>query len=197
MGLDASKSHVEIERRFLVDMQGAQPWREGERSSQISQFYLHSNEVVEDEGWLSYMGVHRFQKMDESELELFRAESSWIARLRLVDDQAVFTLKGRRTNASAYELEWELSLPIGQRIVKTDAYPSVSKCRYYWRGKDGLLWEVDEFQRELEGLILAEVELPDEEHPVELPDWLSLEVTGDRGWSNAQLAHAGRPVKQH
>jgi adenylate cyclase len=197
MGLDASKSHVEIERRFLVDMQGAQPWREGERSSQISQFYLHSNEVVEDEGWLSYMGVHRFQKMDESELELFRAESSWIARLRLVDDQAVFTLKGRRTNASAYELEWELSLLIGQRIVRTDAYPSVSKCRHEWRGKDGVLWEVDEFQRELEGLILAEVELPDEEHPVELPDWLGLEVTGDRGWSNAQLAHAGRPVKQH
>ena len=102
MGLDASKSHVEIERRFLVDMQGAQLWREGERSSQISQFYLHSNEVVEDEEWLSYMDVHRFQKMNESELELFRAESSWIARLRLVDDQAVFTLKGRRTNASAY-----------------------------------------------------------------------------------------------
>ena len=197
MGLDASKSHVEIERRFLVDMQGAQPWREGERSSQISQFYLHSNEVVEDEGWLSYMDVHRFQKMNESELELFRAESSWIARLRLVDDQAVFTLKGRRTNASAYELEWGLSLSIGQRIVKTDAYPSVSKCRYDWRGKDGLLWEVDEFQGELEGLILAEVELPDEEHPVELPDWLGLEITGDRGWSNAQLAHAGRPVKQH
>ena len=196
MGPDASKGHVEIERRFLVNTQGAQPWREGEKSSQISQFYLHSSEVVEEEGWLSYMGVCRFQKMEELELELFRAEPGWIARLRLVDDQAVFTLKGRRTNASAYELEWVVSLQIGQRIVTTDAYPSVSKCRYEWCGEDELLWEVDEFQGDLEGLMLAEVELPDEAHPVELPNWLGVEITGNRSWSNAQLARSGRPVKQ-
>lgn len=196
MGLDASKGHVEIERRFFVNTQATQPWREGERSSQISQFYLHSKEVAEDEGWLSYMGVRRFQKMDEPELELFRAEPDWIARLRLVDDQAVFTLKGRRTNATAYELEWVLPLKTGQHVVATGTYPSVSKCRYEWRGEDGLLWEVDEFQGELDGLVLAEVELPDENHPVELPPWLGLEITGDRSWSNAQLAHNGRPVKQ-
>lgn len=196
MGLDASKGHVEIERRFFVNTQATHPWREGEISSQISQFYLHSKEVAEDEGWLSYMGVRRFQKMDEPELELFRAEPDWIARLRLVDDQAVFTLKGRRTNATAYELEWVLPLKTGQHVVSTGTYPSVSKCRYEWRGEDGLLWEVDEFQGELDGLVLAEVELPDENHPVELPPWLGLEITGDRSWSNAQLAHNGRPVKQ-
>ena len=196
MGLDASKGHVEIERRFFVNTQATQPWREGEGSSQISQFYLHSKEVAEDEGWLSYMGVRRFQKMDEPELELFRAEPDWIARLRLVDDQAVFTLKGRRTNATAYELEWVLPLKTGQHVVATGTYPSVSKCRYEWRGEDGVLWEVDEFQGELDGLVLAEVELPDENHPVELPPWLGLEITGDRSWSNAQLAHNGRPVKQ-
>ena len=196
MGLDASKSHVEIERRFFVDNERAQPWRVGEGASQISQFYLRSNEVTESEGWLSYMGVSRFQKLEDSELELFRSESDWIARLRLVNDRAVFTLKGRRTNASAHELEWGLPLNIGHQIGATGAYPSVTKRRHEWRGADGLLWEVDEFEGELAGLILAEVELPDEHHPVELPLWLGLEITGDRSWSNAQLAHAGRPVKQ-
>ena len=161
MGLDTSKSHVEIERRFFVNLEAAQTWREGEGGSQISQFYLHSNEVAEGEGWLSYMGVSRFQKLEGSELELFRSESDWIARLRLVDDRAVFTLKGRRTNASAHELEWELPLNIGHQIGATGAYPSVTKRRHEWRGTDGLLWEVDEFQGGLDGLILSEVELPD------------------------------------
>ena len=196
MGLEVNKNYVEIERRFFVNLDGAQPWRNDEGASQISQFYLRSNEVTESEGLLSYMGVSRFQKLEDSELELFRSESDWIARLRLVDDRAVFTLKGRRTNASAHELEWELPLNIGHQIGATDAYPSVRKRRHEWRGADGLLWEVDEFEDELAGLILAEVELPDENHPVELPLWLGLEITGDRSWSNAQLAHAGRPVKQ-
>ena len=196
MGFGARKSHIEIERRFFVNVQGTHPWREGEGSSQISQFYLHSNEVIQSEGWLSYMGVKRFQKMAESELELFQTEADWIARMRLVDERAVFTLKGRRTNASAHELEWGLPLALGHQIAATGAYPSVSKRRYEWRGADGLLWEVDEFEGELAGLILAEVELPEEDHPVELPPWLGLEITGDHSWSNAQLAHAGRPVKQ-
>jgi CYTH domain-containing protein len=196
MGLEVNKNYVEIERRFFVNLDGAQPWRNDEGASQISQFYLRSNEVTESGGLLSYMGVSRFQKLEDSELELFRSESDWIARLRLVDDRAVFTLKGRRTNASAHELEWELPLNIGHQIGATDAYPSVRKRRHEWRGADGLLWEVDEFEDELAGLILAEVELPDENHPVELPLWLGLEITGDRSWSNAQLAHAGRPVKQ-
>lgn len=196
MGVGNDMAHVEIERRFFVSLEGAQPWREGEGSSQISQFYLHSNEVFEGEGVLSYMSVKRFQKMDASEVALYRTETDWIARLRLVDDRAVFTLKGRRTNASAHELEWEVPLAIGEAIVASGTYPSVTKRRYRWLGMDGLLWEVDEFEGSLNGLVLAEVELPDETHPVDLPSWLGIEITGNRGWSNAQLAHVGPPVKQ-
>ncbi len=195
MGLDDSMEHVEIERRFFVDGDGGSPWRKGEGSSEISQFYLSTDGVAEDDGWLSYMGVHRFHKMEGSELELFRSLADWIARLRLVDDCAVFTFKGRRTEASAHELEWEVPLTVGEAIVASGTYPSVTKRRYRWLGMDGLLWEVDEFEGSLEGLVLAEVELPDENHPVDLPSWLGIEITGDRAWSNAQLAHVGPPLK--
>ena len=67
--------------------------------------------------------------------------------------------------------------------------PHVEKTRYYWTGEDDLIWEVDEFEGGLAGLILAEVELKDENQPVILPPWLGMELTGLSNWSNASLAN--------
>jgi adenylate cyclase len=55
-------------------------------------------------------------------------------------------------------------------------------------GTDGLVWEIDEFEGALAGLILAEVELSSEQQVVELPTWIGIELTGLRNWSNAALA---------
>ena len=51
-----------------------------------------------------------------------------------------------------------------------------------------MIWEVDEFEGGLAGLILAEVELVDENQEVNLPHWLGMELTGLASWSNAALA---------
>jgi adenylate cyclase len=50
------------------------------------------------------------------------------------------------------------------------------------------MWEVDEFEGGLAGLILAEVELLDESQEVIMPEWLGMELTGLKNWSNASLA---------
>ena len=55
-------------------------------------------------------------------------------------------------------------------------------------GADGLVWEIDEFEEGLAGLILAEVELSSEQQAVELPSWIGIELTGLKNWSNAALA---------
>jgi adenylate cyclase len=57
-----------------------------------------------------------------------------------------------------------------------------------WPGEDGLLWEVDEFEDRLAGLIIAEVELESEGQDVVIPPWAGLELTYLRGWSNASLS---------
>lgn len=53
------------------------------------------------------------------------------------------------------------------------------------------VWEIDEFVDR--DLVLAELELPDAEHPIEIPDWLApvlvREVTGERKYANSNLAH--------
>ena len=55
-------------------------------------------------------------------------------------------------------------------------------------GSDGLLWEIDEFEGSLAGLILAEVELESQDQLVEIPSWIGMELTGLGNWSNAALA---------
>jgi adenylate cyclase len=61
-------------------------------------------------------------------------------------------------------------------------------------------WEVDEFEGENAGLIIAEVELAAADQPIHLPDWVGEEVTDDPRYYNASLiAHpystwSGRPA---
>jgi adenylate cyclase len=51
-----------------------------------------------------------------------------------------------------------------------------------------MLWEVDEFHGANAGLIVAEIELPHEDHAFEKPDWLGEEVTSERRYSNSKLS---------
>jgi len=52
----------------------------------------------------------------------------------------------------------------------------------------GMLWEVDEFLGDNAPLVVAEIELPNEDHPFEKPDWLGEEVTHDSRYFNSALA---------
>jgi len=63
----------------------------------------------------------------------------------------------------------------------------IDKTRYIVPEQSGLKFEVDEFYGENEGLILAEIEIPSEDHPFEKPDWLGKEVTGVSRYYNLML----------
>jgi adenylate cyclase len=54
---------------------------------------------------------------------------------------------------------------------------------------EGLTWEVDVFEGDNDGLTLAEIELLDEHQPLELPDWIGAEITGQPQFYNSHLAH--------
>jgi CYTH domain-containing protein len=64
--------------------------------------------------------------------------------------------------------------------------PLIEKTRYKI-DYAGLIWEVDEFAGENQGLIIAEVELTDENQSIELPDWVGKEVSDDARYFNANL----------
>ena len=183
--------YMEIERRFFVADDGLRPWRMCEHQSQITQHYLDSVLFTNNENQLIYAGNLMLIEMNDEEKSLFEKTGEWTSRIRFTPESVFLTLKGKRTHSAAIELEWELDRGLGENIIGSKSHPSVSKTRYYWKGKDGMTWEVDEFEGVLEGLILAEIELPSIEHEPHLPEWLGEEVTGFHQWSNVSLAING------
>lgn len=52
------------------------------------------------------------------------------------------------------------------------------------------LWEVDFFHGNLQGLVIAEIELVHPDQEFVKPHWLGREITGDKQYSNYALAHS-------
>lgn len=109
-------------------------------------------------------------------------------RVRRYGDMACITVKG--ITRGAVRDEWEYPIPVADAEEMASRLAggwAIDKTRYYVE-RDGLTWEIDEFHGRHAGLILAEVELPDESTPVSIPDFISREVTGDPAYYNSVLA---------
>lgn len=111
-------------------------------------------------------------------------------RIRVKGDKGYITVKGIGNATGAERFEWEKEIPVGDVRAMLDlAEPGViDKTRYLVKNTDGIhTWEVDEFYGENEGLIVAEVELSDENETFDRPAWLGEEVTGDPRYFNSML----------
>ena len=71
----------------------------------------------------------------------------------------------------------------------------VSKTRHRLAVEPGLLAELDVFDGDHDGLLVAEIEFPSVEASERFapPAWLGREVTGDRRYANQSLALEGTP----
>ena len=109
-------------------------------------------------------------------------------RVRLVGDQGYITIKGSTKGFSRAEYEYPLPAEDAQEMLDNLCdRPLIEKTRYKIE-LAGLIWEVDEFAGENQGLIVAEVELTDENQTLELPDWIDVEVSDDPRYFNVNLA---------
>ena len=183
-------SMLEIERRFLVDGRGEKPWRNASEHFEIRQLYLDSTLIVPTNcrTGLSYAGIEIITNLDNEIFNDIHQNEDWVTRVRKKGDLFFFTVKGKTEGIATKEHEFEIASDIFSKILKGKDYPEVVKTRFNWLSEDNMIWEVDEFEGNLAGLIIAEVELPDENHEIELPSWLGMEITYAKGWSNADLA---------
>ncbi len=179
--------YIEIERRFLVDGREQKPWRIGSSASDIKQYYLPQGALSLQEGTL-LMDSMELVEPNEEEIEIWRTIQQWTVRIRVRDGVFFLTCKSKMSHAAAHELEWIIDAKTGASLVRVGGFPHVEKTRYVWPGPDGKVWEVDEFEGPLAGLILAEVELQQTEEEVEIPGWVGQEITGLPSWSNKSLA---------
>ena len=109
-------------------------------------------------------------------------------RVRLVGEQGYLTIKGLSQGISRAEYEYSIPAEDAQEMLdKLCDRPLIEKTRYKIE-LAGLTWEIDEFAGENQGLIVAEVELTDENQTIELPDWIDKEVSDDSRYYNVNLA---------
>jgi adenylate cyclase len=109
-------------------------------------------------------------------------------RVRIEDGRrATLTVKSARAQIRRLEFEYEIPVQDAAALLDLREGAIVQKLRYKLPWYD-LVWEIDLFQGENEGLTIAEVELPHEDKVFDKPDWLGEEVTSDLRYSNASLA---------
>ena len=90
-------------------------------------------------------------------------------RVRTRDGEASLTIKGEARGTSRAEFEYPIPLEDANEILETLCLePLIEKRRYLVEHGD-LTWEVDEFQAANQGLIIAEVELEDEDQATKKP----------------------------
>lgn len=107
-------------------------------------------------------------------------------RVRIINKQAFITIKGKNEKTVRQEFEYEIPYNDGLALLKLCETPLIEKTRFIVKHQDRL-WEIDKFEGENEGLIIAELELESEEEKVELPNWVGEEVSLDKRYYNSSL----------
>lgn len=110
-------------------------------------------------------------------------------RIRIKGDKGFISVKGEASQSGLSRLEWEMEIPYKDafQMLELSKYNVISKIRHIVYFKEQL-FEVDIFEGNNLGLIMAEIELSSEKDSVELPDWIHKEVTGDIRYYNSYLA---------
>jgi adenylate cyclase len=130
---------------------------------------------------------------DEIEQGYLAIGSEGEVRLRRKGDRLLLTAK-RGEGLSRDEAEVELDPESFEELWPLAEGRRLRKRRHLVPDGD-LTIEVDVYQGDLEGLVVAEIEFPSEEaaRDFEAPEWLGEEVTGDERYLNETLATSGRP----
>ena len=110
-------------------------------------------------------------------------------RVRIVGDRGYLAIKGENEGIVRAEFEYPIPLDDAEIMLTTLCRPPfIEKIRYRIPQGD-LIWEIDEFSGENQGLIIAEVELQTEHQAIALPDWIGQEVTADPRYYNSNLVN--------
>ena len=125
-------------------------------------------------------------------------------RVRIRDDEAFITIKGPSLNGGLSRFEWEKAIDVADAkallqlalpgeiqktrwIIPAESIQKSGASEHSDKINNKLFWEVDEFHGRLNGMIIAEIELDNEEQRFIKPDFIGDEVTGNPKYYNSNL----------
>lgn len=136
--------------------------------------------LVTGEGWRTTSG--RLIRQGYLSLDPERT-----VRIRSAGDSAWITIKGLSNGPTRAEFEYPVPTHDLQPLLDLCHRPLVEKTRHRVE-HEGHTWEIDEFHGDNAGLVVAEIELEQEDATIPLPGWLGREVTTDRRYFNSNLS---------
>ncbi len=129
-----------------------------------------------------------YKKFDISQ-GFISTDKNAVVRIRITDDKAFITIKGKSNKSGTTRYEWEKEIPLddAKQLMLLSKTSPIVKTRYLVKIKIHT-FEVDVFFGDNAGLVIAEIELTDEHEIFIKPDWLGEEVTGKLKYYNVMLA---------
>jgi adenylate cyclase len=139
--------------------------------------------LVRDESWRRQ--VYRSVQMRQGYLVSDAVRS---VRVRIAGDAAHLNIKSGTLGVTRSEYEYSIPIAEAEEILdRLCRQPLLEKTRHYVRHDDHV-WEIDEFEGDNAGLVVAEVELQQPGERFTRPPWLGEEVSHDRRYYNSELA---------
>ena len=107
-------------------------------------------------------------------------------RVRLTDERGFLTIKSLTVGISRQEFEYEIPKADAEKLLRLCGRNVLRKYRRKV-SYGGHVWEIDFFAGRHAGLVLAEVELNSPDELLDLPDWVTKDVSWDSRYFNSNL----------
>ncbi|MDH6230603.1 adenylate cyclase [Mesorhizobium soli] len=113
-------------------------------------------------------------------------------RVRLRQGIAILTMKFGVKDRVREEFEYPIPMAEAEEMRAFAIGRVIKKVRHKVRHRNHI-YEIDVFEGDYSGLVIAELETPDDVPDEDLPAWLGREVTGEAAYYNASMALRERP----
>ena len=138
--------------------------------------------LLKNDDWISQVSTSTYFKQGY----LSGSEKSSV-RVRIEGDKSNINIKSMTLSITRQEYEYGIPLVDAEKLLlELCEQPLIEKTRHIVN-YEGYKWEVDVFEGENKGLIVAEIELKDEKEVFPLPEWIGEEVSDQIKYYNVNL----------
>lgn len=137
--------------------------------------------LIRNDSWRSAAGEGKNYRQG------YLARGNSTVRVRTAGMHGFITVKGKGNGISRPEFEYEIPFSDAEEMFVLCTGSIISKKRFIVMHENHC-WEIDVFEGENEGLLVAEIELTDENETFAIPEWAGEEVSTDGRYSNASLS---------
>ena len=134
---------------------------------------------------LDFIKSHKSFNIKQAYLKI---EKNYALRIRLISNKSYITLKKTDSKITRHEFEFPISMDTADYLISNYVIGSTINKKRYVIHCHGMMWEIDQFFGDNQGLIIAEIELEDENQKFTKPNWIHKEISLDHRYLNCNLA---------